>query len=85
MATPGPLDLAAVLQKAVCLFTPEGGAAHLAAAMGTPALVLWSEGPFEKWHSRADNHAFVRAGPKEKTVPVERVWQALQPMLQEKK
>lgn len=85
VATPGPLDLAALLEKAICLFTPEGGAAHLAATVKTPAVVLWSEGPFKKWHSRADNHIFVHAEPKEKVVPVERVWQALKPLLPQKK
>jgi heptosyltransferase-3 len=85
MATPGPLDLAALLQKSVCLFTPEGGAAHLAAAMETPAVILWSEGPFEKWHSRGSNHYFVRAEKDESIVPVERIWQALQPLLAQKK
>jgi ADP-heptose:LPS heptosyltransferase len=81
VATPGPLDLAALLEDAVCLLTPEGGAAHLAAAMNTPALVLWSEGPFKKWHSRGKNHAFVHAERGEKVIPVERVWEALQPFL----
>ena len=85
MTTPGPLDLAALLQGAVCLFTPEGGAAHLAAAVGTPTLVLWSEGPFKKWHSRGANHAFVHAREGEQAVPLERVWEALQPFLAKKK
>jgi ADP-heptose:LPS heptosyltransferase len=79
--TPGPLDLAALLEKATFLFTPEGGAAHLAATVGAPALVLWSEGPFKKWYSRGRRHAFVHAEPGEKTIPIERVWQALQPFL----
>jgi len=79
--TPGPLDLAALLEKASFLLTPEGGAAHLAATVGTPALVLWSEGPFKKWYSRGRRHAFVHAEPGEKTIPPERVWQALQPYL----
>jgi ADP-heptose:LPS heptosyltransferase len=85
VGTPGPLDLAALLQKSVCLFTPEGGAAHLAASVGTPAVVLWSEGPFNKWHSRGENHVFVHAENKERTVPVARVWEALQPLLGQKK
>jgi len=85
MATPGPLDLAALLQKSVCLFTPEGGAAHLAAAVGTPAVILWSEGPFEKWHSRGANHVFVRAEKGELVVSPERIWQALQPILSQRK
>ena len=83
--TPNPLDLAALLEHATMLLTPEGGAAHLAAAVNTPALVLWSEGPFEKWYSRGKNHSFIRADPGEKTIPVERVWQALQPFLPGKK
>jgi ADP-heptose:LPS heptosyltransferase len=82
--TPGPLDLAALLEHAAFLLTPEGGAAHMAAAVGAPALVLWSEGPFKKWHSRGRKHAFVHAEPGEETIPVERVWQALQPFLPQK-
>jgi len=78
---PGPLDLAALLEQATFLLTPEGEAAHLAAAVGTPALVLWSEGPFKKSHSRGKRHAFVHAEPGETIIPVERVWQALQPFL----
>jgi ADP-heptose:LPS heptosyltransferase len=79
--TPGPMDLAAMLESALVFFTPEGGAAHLAAAMNTPALVLWSEGPFKKWHSRGKRHAYVHAEPGEDFVPVDRVWQALLPFL----
>jgi ADP-heptose:LPS heptosyltransferase len=83
--TPGPLDLAALLETCAFLFTPEGGAAHLAAAVGAPALVLWSEGPFKKWYSRGKRHAFVHATAGEKTIPIERVWQAMQPFLTFKK
>jgi heptosyltransferase-3 len=79
--TPGPIDLAALMERASFLLTPEGGAAHLAAATGTAALVLWSEGPFKKWYSRSKNHAFVHAEPGEKTIPLEKVWTALQPFL----
>ncbi len=79
--TPGPMDLAALLEKALVLFTPEGGAAHLAAATDTPALVLWSEGPFNKWRSRGKRHAYVHAEHGETVVPVDRVWQALVPFL----
>jgi len=83
--TPGPLELAALLQHAAFLITPEGGAAHLAASVGAPALVLWSEGPFKKWHSRGRKHAFVQLEPGEATISVERVWQALQPFLTQPK
>jgi len=79
--TPGPLDLAALLARAAVLLTPEGGAAHLAAVVDRPALVLWSEGPFKKWHSRCRKHVFVHAQPGESVIPMERVWAALQPLL----
>jgi ADP-heptose:LPS heptosyltransferase len=79
--TPGPLDLAALLERAAFLLTPEGGAAHLAAAMNTPALVIWSEGPFKKWYSRGKNHAYLHAEPGETHIPLERVWTGLQPFL----
>jgi ADP-heptose:LPS heptosyltransferase len=80
-ATPGPLELGALMQQASLLVTPEGGAAHFAAALGLPALVLWSEGPFEKWHSRAENHSFLRPAPDEKFITFDQVWPALQPLL----
>ena len=83
--TPTALELAALLERAAFLFTPEGGAAHLAATVDTPALVLWSEGPFKKWHSRGRKHAFVHAAAGETTIPMERVWNALQPFLPPKK
>jgi ADP-heptose:LPS heptosyltransferase len=83
--TPGPLELAALISGATFLLTPEGGAAHLAAAMKRPALVLWSEGPFEKWKSRHERHVFVQAQPGESFIPLERVWTALQPFLTLKK
>jgi ADP-heptose:LPS heptosyltransferase len=82
--TPGPLDLAAMIESASLLLTPEGGAAHLAAAVDTPAVVLWSEGPFKKWYSRGRRHVFVHAEGREKNIPVERAWQALQPLLIQK-
>jgi ADP-heptose:LPS heptosyltransferase len=77
LATPGPLELAALIACARVLVTGEGGAAHLAAATGTPAVVLWSEAPFEKWHSRGANHVFVRTEPGEETIPLARVRDAL--------
>ena len=83
--TPGAMELAALLDEATFLLTPEGGAAHLAAAMKRPALVMWSEGPFVKWHSRHERHAFVQPFPHEEIIPLERVWDAMQPFLAMKK
>jgi hypothetical protein len=52
--------------------------------MNTPALVLWSEGPYKKWRSRGRRHVHVLAELSEKLVPVDRVWQELQPFLHAK-
>lgn len=81
VATPGTLELAALLEPAALFITPEGGAAHLATVTGTPAVVIWSEGPFDKWHSRGENHVFVQAAPDEEFLSVDRVWQAVEPLL----
>jgi heptosyltransferase-3 len=81
ISTPGPLELAALLQRASAFLTAEGGAAHLAATAGTPSVVLWSEGPFEKWHSRAANHVFLWHENGEITIARERVWKALAAIL----
>ena len=80
--TPGPLELAALVGRAHLLITGEGGAAHLAAAMDTPAVVLWSEGPFEKWYSRGPRHTFVRLEPGETLLPLDRACAALAPYLE---
>ena len=84
VATPGALDLAALLEHAVCLLTPEGGASRLAAAMNIPALVLGSDRPGKKKYSRRMREVFVQAEPGEKSIPLERVWQTLQPFLSAK-
>jgi ADP-heptose:LPS heptosyltransferase len=78
---PGSLELAAFLETALCVITPEGDAAHLAAAVGRPTVVLWSDRPFKKWSSRGKRQIFVHREPGEKTIPVERVWKALEPFL----
>jgi heptosyltransferase-3 len=82
LATPGSLELAALTGHAHLLITGEGGAAHLAAAMGTPAVVLWSEGPFEKWYSRGPRHTFVRLEEGESLLPHDRVRAAIAPHLE---
>jgi len=84
VATPSPLDLAALLGRATFFLTPEGGGSHLAAAMDTPAVVLWWEGPFKKWHSRSPHHLFVHLQPGEESIPPERLCQALQNLLSKK-
>jgi ADP-heptose:LPS heptosyltransferase len=76
VATPGPLELAALLKKALFFLTPGGGAGHLSAATDTPTVVLWSE-PYGKWRPRGRRHVLVEATGTEARIPVERVWTAL--------
>jgi heptosyltransferase-3 len=80
-----PIELAALLKQAAFLLTTQDETAHLAAAMGTPSLVFWLKGDFKKTHSRGRNQVFVHPLPGEKTFPVERIWQTLQPLLAAKK
>jgi ADP-heptose:LPS heptosyltransferase len=82
--TAGPLEVAALLEHAVLVVTPHGGTAHLAAVTDTPAVILWSEGSYEKGHSRNLKHIFVRLEKRESTIPVDRVWTALQPLFKTK-
>jgi ADP-heptose:LPS heptosyltransferase len=78
LATPNPLDLAAYLRRSSGFITPEGGAAHLSACVGTPTVVLWSEGPFAKWRSQSSKHVFVQPkGPMGK-LTFEQIWQAVE-------
>jgi ADP-heptose:LPS heptosyltransferase len=81
VATATPLELAALLESAALLITAEGGAAHLAAATGTRAVVLWFEGPFEKWRSLGPEHVFVRLLRGEEFLPLERAWEAVRAAL----
>ncbi len=75
--TPGSLDLAAFLQCAAFFITPEGGAAHLSAAMQTPTIVLWS-GHYQKWRPRGERHVLVEATSQESSIPQDRILLALQ-------
>jgi ADP-heptose:LPS heptosyltransferase len=81
VATPGPLELAALMEKALFVITPEGDTALLAVAMRRPAVVLWSEGPLDPWRAKNERHVFVEAMPGEEVIPLDRIWNALQPML----
>ncbi len=70
LRSPGSMHLGAVLQRIRFLVTPEGGAAHLAAAMGAPALVMWPAADIQpKWQSRAANHHHLHVPGPEAITP----------------
>ncbi|MDX2226418.1 MAG: glycosyltransferase family 9 protein [Verrucomicrobiae bacterium] len=78
LETPTTLELAGCLGRAEFVLCFEGGVVHLAAACGTPALVLWrTQAPVEKWGSLGRNHHYLRAG-RVSEIPVAEVWAALQ-------
>ncbi len=54
-------ELAALLAGACAVVTPEGGVSHLAAALQQPTLVLWWQGPYEKWRPLNDQAEILRA------------------------
>ena len=56
--TPGPLDLAALLERTAIFLTPEGGAAHLSSSTQTPTVVMF-DAPYGKWHPRGPHHVIV--------------------------
>ncbi len=58
VATPGPLDLAALLERAAVFLTPEGGAAHLSSSTQTPTVVMF-DAPYGKWHPRGPRHVVI--------------------------
>jgi ADP-heptose:LPS heptosyltransferase len=58
IATPGPIDLAALLERAALFLTPEGGAAHLSSCAQTPTVVMF-DAPFGKWRPRGPRHRII--------------------------
>jgi ADP-heptose:LPS heptosyltransferase len=58
IATPDPLDLAALLERAAIFLTPEGGAAHLSSATQTPTVVMF-DAPYGKWCPRGPRHVIL--------------------------
>ncbi|MFH1058308.1 MAG: glycosyltransferase family 9 protein [Pseudomonadota bacterium] len=60
-------EFAAMLQAGRALVTCEGGPMHLAAAVGTPQVVLWSQNtPIEVWHPWSKAHTILGGrGPVE--------------------
>ena len=76
LVTPTPLHLAALLRRARCFLTPEGGAGHLAAAVEAPAVILWT-GPLGKWRPRNARQTILQVAPGESWIEVEPIVAAM--------
>lgn len=60
-------ELAAVIQYARLLLTPHHAIGHLAAAVHTPAVILWFSDDFELRHSLQPHQRFLRADEEPET------------------
>jgi ADP-heptose:LPS heptosyltransferase len=60
VATPDLATLVAALSLADCVILPDGGAMHLAAALGKPVVALFGDSPPERWRPWGVPHRVVR-------------------------
>jgi ADP-heptose:LPS heptosyltransferase len=58
--TPDLRTLIAVLSLADRVICPDGGAMHIAAALGKPIVALWADSPVERWRPWQVPHRVVR-------------------------
>lgn len=58
--TPDLKTLIAALSLADCVICPDGGAMHLAAALGKPVVALFGDSPVERWRPWGVPHRVVR-------------------------
>ncbi len=71
----------AMLARARVFITAEGGPMHMAAAVGAPMVVLWSDTPIEVWHPWGVAHRIVGGRGAMTQVGVAEVMAALEQLL----
>jgi ADP-heptose:LPS heptosyltransferase len=64
IATPDLRSLIAALSLADRVICPDGGAMHIAAALGKPVVALWADSPVERWRPWQVPHRVVRPESK---------------------
>lgn len=75
------LDLAWRMASCSAFAGHDSGITHLAAALNLPGLALWGESDLATWQPRSRRMKIVRDPAGLKALPVETVWQQLQPLL----
>src|SRR5258708_2486211 len=65
VATPGLATLIAALSLADRVVCPDGGAMHLAAALGKPVLALFGDSPVERWRPWGVPYRVVRPASRD--------------------
>jgi len=63
--TPDVSTLVAALSLADRVVCPDGGAMHIAAALGKPIVALWADSPVERWRPWQVPHRVVRPPSKD--------------------
>ena len=77
--TPDLKTLIAALSLADCVICPDGGAMHLAAALGKPVVALFGDSPVERWRPWGVPHRVVQPDSHDLAdLPLEPVLEALQ-------
>lgn len=77
LPTPDLRTLIAALSLADRVICPDGGAMHIAAALGKPTVALFGDSPVERWHPWATPYRVVRpASQRLAELPVEEVLDA---------
>lgn len=75
------VELASRLQGCVAFVGHDSGITHLAAALGLPCLVLWSDTAEEVWRPPAEKTVLLRESAGLNAITVDRVMQQLMAML----
>ena len=79
VATPDLKTLIAALSLADRIVCPDGGAMHLAAALGKPVVALFGDSPVDRWRPWGVPYRVVRPASKDLAdLPLEPVLEALQ-------
>ena len=79
VATPDLKTLIAALSLAGCVVCPDGGAMHLAAALGKPVVALFGDSPVDRWRPWGVPHRVVRPESRDLAdLPLEPVLEAFQ-------
>lgn len=83
--TPTLRHLGAIQERCRIFVSPDGGAMHFAAAVGTPTVGLFGETDPSDWGPWGQGHVALRNGPQASSIPVEEVYACVQKLLDVKK
>ncbi len=83
--TPNFKSLGAIQQSCRVFVSPDGGAMHFSAAVGTPTVGLFGKTDPRTWAPWGEGHVALRRGKESEPIPVEEVYEAVIGILSEGK